>query len=308
MVSMARLSFTLVQLRYFLAAAEEGTMTGASKSLMVSQSAISTAIAQLERELGVQLFVRHHARGLTLTSVGEDFVRELRPFLVHAADLEDLARGVGTSVVGELVIGWFSTLAPFRLPEVVAAFEERYPRASVRVLEAQHAELKEALRHGRCEVSVMYGYDVGDLESVQVDSVRPYVILPEGHRLVAREEVSLEDLVAEPMVLLDLPHTSDYFLSLFRVRGLGEPDVRFRSPSYETVRSMVAHGHGFGLLNQRPAHDLTYDGTAVVPVRLADEVEELGIVVAWPRGARLTRRAQAFIHAMYAGPGEPPTR
>ena len=77
----ARLSFTLVQLRYFLAAAEDGTMTGAAKTLVVSQSAISTAIAQLERELGVQLFVRHHARGLTLTAVGEDFVRELRPFL-----------------------------------------------------------------------------------------------------------------------------------------------------------------------------------------------------------------------------------
>lgn len=279
-------------------------MTGAAKALTVSQSAISTSIAQLERELGVQLFVRHHARGLTLTPVGEEFVRELRPFLAHAADLEDAAKGVARSVVGELVIGWFSTLAPFRLPGVVAAFEERYPKASVRVLEAEHAQLKEALRNGQCEVSVMYGYDLGDLGFAVVDSVRPHVVLPADHQLAGRDSVALRDLVAEPMVLLDLPYTSDYFLALFRSRGLDEPSVRYRSPSFETVRSMVAHGHGFALLNQRPAHDLTYDGTPVAAVELADDVESLDIVVAWPAGARLTRRAQAFIHAIRSGHGQ----
>ncbi|MFD0476433.1 LysR family transcriptional regulator [Nonomuraea thailandensis] len=60
-------SFTLVQLRYFAAAAELGSMTAAARELVVSQSAVSTAVAQLEKELGVQLLLRHHARGLALT-------------------------------------------------------------------------------------------------------------------------------------------------------------------------------------------------------------------------------------------------
>ena len=300
MVKVSGHSFTLVQLRYFAAAAEQGSMTGAAKTLHVSQSAISTSIAQLEHDLGVQLFVRHHARGLSLTPAGEDFLHELRQFLAHATDLEDVAKGVGRSVVGELVIGWFSTLAPVRLPSIVASFESRYPNATVRVLEGEHALLKEALREGRCEVSVMYGYDLGDLSTAVMDSARPYVIFPVGHRLAKRRKVALADLATEPMVLLDLPHTSDYFLSLFRTRGLAEPPVRHRSPGFETVRSMVAHGHGFALLNQRPAHDLTYDGTKVAMVELSDDVTPLDVVVAWPNGARLTRRAQAFIHAVRA--------
>ncbi|OUZ12581.1 LysR family transcriptional regulator [Aeromicrobium sp. PE09-221] len=294
-------AFTLVQLRYFAAAAEEGTMTGASKVLMVSQSAISTAVAQLEHELGVQLFVRHHARGLTLTTAGEDFLREVRPFLAHAADLEDSTRGVGRAVVGDLVVGCFATLAPFRLPRAIAAFEERYSRARVRVIEGQHAQLKDSLREGRCEVALMYGYDVDDLHHAVIDSLDPYVIVPTDHRLAGRGSVSLEELVEEPMVLLDLPHTRDYFLSLFRARGLSEPTVRFRSPGFETVRSMVAHGQGFALLNQRPANDLTYDGAAVTAVQLSDDIRPLDIVVAWSGATRRTRRAQAFIDLMRHG-------
>ena len=65
--------FTLVQLRYFAAAVECGSMTAASRELMVSQSAVSTAIAQLEKALGVTLVLRHHAHGLALTGAGRAF-------------------------------------------------------------------------------------------------------------------------------------------------------------------------------------------------------------------------------------------
>jgi len=68
---------------------------------------------------------------------------------------------------------------------------------------------------------------------------------------------------------------------------------------------MVAHGHGFALLNQRPSHDTTYDGGRVVRLELRDPVEPLTVVLAWMRGTRLTGRAQAFTatcRASYARP------
>lgn len=292
---MAEPSFTLVQLRYFATAAELGSMTEAAKELRVSQSAISTAIGQLERDLGVQLLIRHHARGLSLTPVGQEFLSELRGFLQHARELGDVARGVGRSVVGDLVVGWFSTLTPFYRPEFVRAYEERYPNSTIRVIEGQHSQLTDGLREGRCELAVMYAYAVGDLSSRVIDSVRPYVLVATDHRLTSRGSVRLDELVDQPMVLLDLPHTSDYFLELFGSRGLPEPTVGFRSAGYETVRALVAHGHGFAILNQRPSHDQTYDGAALHTLEIEDDVEELDVVVAWPSDTRLTRRAQAFI-------------
>lgn len=65
--------FTLLQLRYFLVAAERGSMTEASGELHIAQSAVSAAIHNLERDLGAQLFIRRRGRGLTLTPAGRGF-------------------------------------------------------------------------------------------------------------------------------------------------------------------------------------------------------------------------------------------
>jgi DNA-binding transcriptional LysR family regulator len=289
-------SFTLVQLRYFAAAAEHGSMTKASRELMVSQSAISTAVAQLEKELGVQLLLRHHARGLALTEAGRNFYQELLGFLEHSGELAESARRAGATVVGDLAVGCFTTLAPFRQPGLLAAFREQHPRVRVSVLEGEHARLKRALRTAECELALMYGYDLEeDIDRAVVDTAPPYVLVSSTHRLAARDpaEVELRELAGEPMVLLALPHSSAYLESVLRGAGV-EPVIRHRTAGYETVRAMVAHGHGFALLNQRPSHEMTYDGSRVVSLALRDELEPLSVVLAWMRGARLTRRAQAF--------------
>lgn len=289
-------AFTLVQLRYFVAAAECGSMTAAAKQLLVSQSAISTAIAQLERELGVQLFLRHHARGLTMTRAGVAVLREVREFLTHAADLENVARGAGGELVGELYVGCFSTLAPFFLPGLMSAFERANPAITLHVSEQEHAGLKAALRSGECELSVMYGYDLeDDIDRVVVHRLRPYALVSPDHRLAGRKRVRLGELVErDPMILLDLPHTRDYFLGIVTDATGVRPRVRHSTPSFETVRSFVAHGHGFAVLNQLPADDVTYDGGRVVPLQIQDRVRDLEVVIAWMKGTRLSRRAAAF--------------
>lgn len=292
---MAEVGFTLTQLRYFAAAAEHGSMTAASRQLMVSQSAISTAVAQLEKELGVQLLLRHHARGLTLTAAGEDFYRELRSYLVHTTELVEVARAAGQALVGELSIGCFTTLGPFELPRLLAACADEHPGIQVSVVEDEHAALKQALRSGRCELALMYGYDLDeDLDHVQVAVAAPYVLVATSHRLARRKKVALNELADDPMVLLDLPHSRDYFERLVASSGVA-PQVRHRTSGFETARALVANGLGWSVLNQRPASSTTYDGSEVAVLELKDDVEPLPVVLASMRGVRLTRRAQAFI-------------
>jgi len=291
-------AFTLVQLRYFAAAAKHGSMTEAARELVVSQSAVSTAVAALEKELGVQLLLRHHARGLTLTAAGRAFDQEVRNFLGNATQLVEAARQTGTSLVGSLTVGCFITLAPFRLPSLLATFQDRYPGVRVAVREGEHAALKAALRAGQCEIALMYGYDLDDdIDRVVLDAIAPYALVAADHPFAARPDrtVALAELAEEPMVLLDLPHSADYLQSVLWAAGV-EPVIRYRSAGYETVRAMVAHGHGYALLNQRPAHNETYAGGQIVALRLRDEVEPLKVVLTWMRGTRLTRRAQAFAH------------
>src|SRR5690349_24991227 len=83
-----RMAFTLRQLQYFLAVAEEGTVSGAAQSLSISQSAVTDAIKELESDLSVTLFERHR-RGLTITHKGHQFYRHASRIL---GDVQDARR------------------------------------------------------------------------------------------------------------------------------------------------------------------------------------------------------------------------
>ncbi|MGW5259799.1 LysR family transcriptional regulator [Microbispora sp. NPDC004025] len=297
MGGVADVNFTLVQLRYFVTAAELGSMTAASRELMVAQSAISAAIAQVERELGVQLLIRHHARGLSLTRAGERFLVEAREFLSHAAALAQSARGLAGSLTGELVVGCLTTLAPFYLSRLLRAFAGRYPGVRVSVAEGEIATMESALLDGRCEVALVYAIDLAlDLDIRPLTRARPYALLPPEHPLARAEAVSLAELAAEPMILLDLPRSRDYFRTIYPT----EPRVRFRTSSYETARSLVAGGHGYSILNQRAESDQTYDGGRVACVPISDDVPTLDVVLASVRGVRPTARAVAFAETCQA--------
>jgi DNA-binding transcriptional LysR family regulator len=98
------------------------------------------------------------------------------------------------------------------------------------------------------------------------------------------------------MVLLDLPHSREYFRDLLVSAG-ASPHTAYRSSSYEAVRGLVARGHGFSLLNQRPVYDTTYSGGEVVVRPIADELPALSIVLARMAAGQPTARARAIASA-----------
>ncbi|ALL79288.1 LysR family transcriptional regulator (plasmid) [Pseudonocardia sp. EC080610-09] len=284
---------TLTQLRYFAEAASALSMTRAAEELRVAQSAVSSAVAQLERQVGTPLFLRRHARGLVLTAAGEELLRDVRELLAHVGEVLDAARGRGEEVRGHITLACMVTLVPFVLPELLADLGATCPGLEVEVLELEAAAVSSALRSGTVEVAVTYELGLGpDVAREVVAEVPPYVVLPPGHRLAAREDVRLADLADEPMVLLDLPHSREYFRELLAAAG-APPRIAYRSSSVEAVRGMVARGLGFSLLNQRPVLDGTYGGGRVEARPVAGEVPSLSVVVAWMESARRTARARA---------------
>jgi DNA-binding transcriptional LysR family regulator len=287
--------FTLRQLGYFVAAAESGSMTGASRSTHVSQSAISFAIADLERELGTQLFIRHHAHGLSLTPAGHRVIADARDVLARAAGLADEARELGEALTGSLGIACYDTIAPFLMPRLVASFAERQPGVRLDLHEGTMTDLHHLVRSGGSELMIAYDLDIArDMALTPLRTTRPYVLLPSGHRLAGRKQVALEQLVAEPLVLLDQPQPSKYFLGLFDAAGL-TPAIGHRTSSFEMVRSLVARSLGYSLLIQRPAVDVSYEGLPLVCLPLVRPARTLTIVIGAARGAKPTRRATAFV-------------
>ncbi|HXO55896.1 MAG TPA: LysR family transcriptional regulator, partial [Mycobacterium sp.] len=136
------LRVSLRQLEYFVAVAEQGTMAAAGEHCRISQSAISLAVSQLERVLGVQLFLRQRSKGLTLTNAGRLVLTDARRLLQQTDELQDRARSLGQELSGRLVTGCYATLTPYLLPIIFQAFRKAEPGIEIEFVEGSVAELQ----------------------------------------------------------------------------------------------------------------------------------------------------------------------
>lgn len=292
-------SVSLRQLEYLIAAADTGSVTAAAAKVYLSQSAVSTALTDLEETLGVQIFIRH-PRGLSVTNVGQEVLTDARRLLAAMEDLRNSARESSESLSGKLVVGCYSTLAPILLPRVIADFIETHPNVDLSFIEGSHTQLEDQLRDGSLDLALLYEYDFGkfslakDLAVNLVISTPPYVILPERHELASRETLSLEELAPQPLILFDLPPGGDYFLSLFAAEDL-VPNIRHRTTSFEMVRALVARGLGYSILSQRTNINMSYEGLGFVTRPLTGARPGLNVAAVHLNGVRMTRRAVAFI-------------
>jgi DNA-binding transcriptional LysR family regulator len=289
------MQYTLRQLAYLVAVADHGSVTAAANALYTSQPGISSAISQLEQQFGLQFFIRHHAKGVSLTPAGESFVAAARNLLAHADELTQQVSELSHSLHGKLDLGCFTTIAPIYLPRLLAVLRASYTDIEVQLQEGDTERLQAGLLSGKIELALLYDLDLSpSLHKQPLQTVAPYALLPLDHPLAAQPAVSLAELAPHPMVLLNLPHSREYFLSIFRAHRL-EPKIRYQSVNYELVRGLVAAGNGYALLNLRPQTDVSYAGDRLVCVPIADAVPGLNIVLAWPEELRLTRRAEAFV-------------
>lgn len=278
------MNVSLRVLRYVVETADHGSVTEAARRLNVSQPSISTALAQVEAQLGIQIFVRHHARGVTLSAAGQRYVNDARLLLNHARDFANNAQALGDSLRGEIVVGSFPTLAIRFMPALLSGFAQRYPGISVKLEEGDQQEMIGHLISGRTELALSYNFAVPDeITGEKLADLPPYALVSADHRLAGRDEVSLAELSSEPFILLDLPHSRDYFFSLFAACGL-EPQVAFRTRSSELIRGLVGHGQGYSLHNVLPRTTIGYDGSRIALLPISEPLPPASVTF-----LRLTR-------------------
>jgi DNA-binding transcriptional LysR family regulator len=284
--------FTLAQLQYFVAAAETGNISAAAARLHTSQSGMSTAIQRLERDLGCALFIRHHARGITLTASGRELLLKAQGLLREAGELQQLGQDLQAGTTGGLGAGFFVTLAPVYVPRILPRLRTAHPGLTVRVLEADGVALQQALRSGVCDIALTYGLSIGeDMAFETVARSRPYALLSGHHPVAGRTTATLSELAKTPMVLLDLPEPATLMLGMFERAGVTPPEI-IRTTSLETMRGLVAAGDGFAIVSQRLGPQDPF-GTLVHTVEIS-EAEEVTLGLLRLAGLRPNRRMQVF--------------
>ncbi|MFV0525039.1 MAG: LysR family transcriptional regulator [Acidimicrobiales bacterium] len=287
--------FTLRQARYFLVAAETGSMAAAARQLHVSASAVSQAISSLERILGSSLLVRAPHQPLALTAGGARLIGDLRRLVDAADELVNDAQREADQVVGQIRLGCYMTLAPTYVPRLVAANEQAHPGIDIRVSELSMSDLQDQLFDGRLELGLLYDRHIRPgIATETVTVIRPHVLVWATHPLADRKSVNLRELAVDPIVMLDVPPSRNYFEELLEQLDIQPPATRITG-SFETVRSLVARGLGWSILIQRPDIDISYEGRPIRTLEIDDQVRAVPVVAAWPANARLPRRVEAVL-------------
>jgi DNA-binding transcriptional LysR family regulator len=288
------LRFTMRQLEYALAIQDKGSVAAASATLGVAQPTLSASLAKLEDLVGVQLFIRHHAQGVSPSPAGLRFLAEARNLLTQAQDLQRETEAAGTAVEGTLLLGSFATIAPAFVPQLIALFTAQHPKVIVRLEEGTQDQLFIGLRSGRNDLALLYDVDMpDDLAVTRLASFAPYVLLPAGHRLTRHTQVPLVALKGEPLILLDIAPSRTYFTRILESAGI-TPAIAFSSPSLEVVRGLVGQGLGYSLLVTRPHGDHSYAGDKLAIRPIAEEVERGVIALGSLKQMRKTRMVVAF--------------
>ncbi|WP_241482239.1 LysR family transcriptional regulator [Leisingera sp. ANG-Vp] len=278
------------QVEVLLAVADTGSTAAASRALNTSQPSVSLAITRCEEVFGQKLFLRIPGRGMELTPFGRHKVAQLR-------ELEKQARWVlsgGDGTPEFLNLGVFSTLGPRYAPRLVRRFLDDRPDAEVRILEGDLQTLFDWLSEGRIDMALLYDFGIpSDFVITPLMAAVPYALLPQEHHLAQQPSVNAEDLAQEPVILMNLPHSRSYFLSLLQ-NAKGSVQVAHETRSIEMLRSMVANGFGVGLLATDLPDAHCYDGSPLTRVPLSGNPPLHQIALAH-RGAALKRPIlQAF--------------
>lgn len=292
------MNFTLKQLRYFVKAGELGSVTRAAEALFVSQPSISSAILHLEEVTGLQLFVRHHAQGLSLSPAGRKFIRKAKQLLADAEGLGQYANTLGEEVAGTLRIVGFPTFTPMLLPSLMRKFIETYPEADILCDESHQKDIIQSLTDGRYELALTYDLQIpADIDFDPVMEFPVYAVLSKSHPLAQRSSLDLRELAEYPMVLLDWPMTREYFFSLFLSQDI-DPDFKYRAQTLGMVRGLVSNNFGYTLFNTPLVNQKSLDGNDLVALPLSNKLRPLRMGVARVAQMKPTPLSQAFIEIL----------
>lgn len=285
------LNFTLKQLRYVEAAGRTRSITNAATQLCISQSSVTAAIDALEDTLGFDLFIRAPAKGISLTPAGAEALGYISTFLQQTSHLASDLQSIGGEPTGVLRLACYMTAAPYVLPLILTSFVHSHPGVSIELSEGDIITVGERLLDGSVDLACTYGLGLPDSTSLlPLFRPPPYAVIGAEDSLASQASVTLEELVERPMILLDLPFGRNYYLDLFRARGL-KPNIVHTTRSAEMARALVAAGFGFSLLNLRTR----VDDAAFVCRPINASFSPIDFGVASNSGVRHPRIVTAFL-------------
>jgi DNA-binding transcriptional LysR family regulator len=253
----------------FHAVSETGSTIGAAALLGVSQSAVSRRLAQLEKELGLQLFMRERGR-LLPTRDNRELKAQIVSLMDHGARLATRAQELrtGNAASTSLRIALPASLAQSLLPGILIEFMHSHDRVQVEVHSGPYDAIERMLLDERAEVGFLRlpSHHAG-LAITPVIEAPTVCVMPSGHPLAAKSVISARDLAGVALILLGRMRKPRREIDeLFFAVGL-RPNIRLEVHSVMSACALAAHGLGVTLVNELMAKDFRHLPIVIRPLK-----------------------------------------
>ncbi|OZI60790.1 LysR substrate-binding domain-containing protein [Bordetella genomosp. 11] len=286
------------QLRYICEVSRHALkVSKAAEVLHTSQPNISTQIKLLEDELGMTIFQRQRRRLVGITPDGQKVIERAQRILSEVNEIKAIGGEQQLENSGTLVIAASHTQARFRLPAVLQRFREGYPDVHISIRPESGKAIQDALVAGSADIGILSQCKDGDTELVYIpfQTYQRILLVNQGHPLLRKKKVSLQDIIQHPIVLYEPSQTAETLMrTLSQVPPPGP--ALLKATNADVVKAYVEHGLGVAVVPDLvfdPARDLTLKAISVSHLFPASTT-----YVAVSRKHHLRRYAYSFIETL----------
>ena len=241
----------LQQLKIVIETAKQNfNLTEVANTLFTSQSGISKHIKDLEDELGVELFVRKGKRFLGLTDPGKELIQIAERILLDAKNIKKLADQFSQSDQGQLTIATTHTQARYALPQIVRDFKNAFPKVHLAIHQGSPSEIVELLKKGEADIGIATESlgQIAELVTFPFYNWHHAIILPKGHALENKKDVTLEEIAEYPLVTYHEGFTGRKSIDeAFHKKNLS-PDIVISALDADVIKTYVELDLGIGII------------------------------------------------------------
>ncbi|MEM7067750.1 MAG: LysR substrate-binding domain-containing protein [Pseudomonadota bacterium] len=292
------------QIRYFIATAKAGQVSRAAMDINVSQSAITTAVKAIEEMIGTPLFERH-SHGVSLTHEGNLFLEHAKHIIESVEEAVRIPRRVRENIQGSINLAVSYTISGYFLPPFLARFNRAFPNIQINLAEADRTTIEEGLITNGFDLAVMLTSNILNHEEISHETLwqsKRRLWVDAHHKFLKKPTVSLEDVSAEPYIMLTVDEASNTAQRYWN-RTPFRPNTIFRTSSVEAIRSMVANGMGVSILSDMVHRPWSLEGRRVETIEVADTIPTMDVGLAWYHQREHSEAGKAFADFMHRGMG-----
>jgi len=224
----------------------------AAHSLHTSQPGVSKQIQLLEDEIGIQIFQRNGKRLVGLTEPGHKVIFSITEIMRETKNIKRVTEEYEKTDAGNFTIATTHTQARYKLPKIVESFVKQYPKINLNIHQGNPTQVTEQIVSGEADIGIA-------TESISLNekifcipcySWNRCVVMPKGHPLGEKDEITLKDLSTYPLITYDYAFTGSTIVSnVFKDANIN-PNIMLTAIDADVIKTYVSLNLGVGLIAQ----------------------------------------------------------